>query len=72
MKSNYKMKYVELPLSVFAAQYPAQFFALLSHKLPPDAIFDSRYIVRLQITSDGGFNLEVGYSDDEWIISDHE
>lgn len=73
MKSNYKTKYIQLPLAVFASRYPAQYLAMVSHRLiPPDALFDNRYIVRLQLSSSGGFNVEFGYAEDEWIISDEE
>lgn len=64
MKSNYKMKYIQLPLSVFASQYPDRYVRLVERRLlPPDALFDERYIVRIQ-----GSQFEVGYATDDWFI----
>ena len=69
MKSNIKMKYVEMPLSVFASQYPHQYFDLVSKgMLPIDALFDSRYIVRVKLDGSGG-SFEIGFASDEWAIS---
>lgn len=70
MKSNYKMKYIELPLSVFAVQYPAEYMHIVSNNyLPVDAVFDSRYIVRLRFSGSGGFSFEVGFANDSWYIN---
>lgn len=69
MKSNYRMKYIEMPLSVFASQYPAEYFYMVSSGLlSPVLIHDSKYVVRLQL-SGGGFNVEIGYSNDDWFIN---
>lgn len=69
MKSNFKTKYIELPLAVFASQYPGEFMELVSRKLlSPDSLFDSRYIVRLQPAGSGNFRCEIGYAEDKWIV----
>lgn len=68
MKSHVNIKYIEMPLSVFAVKYSAKYFELLSKGfLPPDALFDERYIVRIKCGSAGGA-IEIGWGSDDWNI----
>ena len=59
MKSRIpQIKYIELPLKVFAERFP-HLYAMLP---PVFDINDSKYIVRYK---DG--QVEVGYADDNWF-----
>lgn len=69
MTSNYNTKYIQLPLSVFAVEFPADYVDLVTHRgLPADALFDDRYIVRIKLYKSGGHSIEVGYATDDWVI----
>lgn len=77
MKSNYdkqiklnQVNYLELPLTVFASQFPAQYMDLITNRhFPVDAIFDRDYIVRMKQFPDGRFCIEIGYRSDDWTMS---
>lgn len=72
MKSRLNVKYIEMPLSVFAVNYSTQYFDMVSKRvIPVDAVFDNRYIVRMKCDGSGGA-IEIGFASDEWIISDQE
>lgn len=69
MKSNYKTNYIQLPLSAFAVEFPADYVDLVTRRgLPADALFDNKYIVRIKLHNSGGYSIEVGYATDDWFI----
>lgn len=69
LKSRVSINYIEMPLSFFAVKYPKEFFKFTSTgMLSKNAVFDNRYIVRLQIDSSGIRAIEIGWGSDDWNI----